>query len=74
MWQAEVWDWLPEITSINIINGNYNMTREISKTSRRMSMRLLDVVFPCRNRVTITDQFLDIEIKEAVFGKYLLDS
>ena len=58
-----------EITSINIINGSYNMTREISKTSRGMSMQLLDVVFPCRIRVSITDQFLDFEIKEAGFWK-----
>ncbi len=58
-----------EITSVNIINGSYNMTREISKTSRGMSMQLLDVVFPLRVRVTITDQFLDFEIKEAGFWK-----
>lgn len=45
------------------------MTREISKTSRGMSMQLLDVVFPLRVRVTITDQFPDFEIKEAGFWK-----
>jgi hypothetical protein len=58
-----------EITGINIITGSFNMTREISKTSRGMSMQLLDVVFPCRVRISITDQFLDVEIKEAGFWK-----
>ena len=58
-----------EITGVNIIDGSYNQTREVSKTSRGMSMQLLDVVFPCRVRVTISDQFLDIEIKEAGFWK-----
>lgn len=58
-----------EITSVNIITGSYNQTREISKTSRGMSLELLDVVFPCRVRVTITDQVLDIEIKEPGYWK-----
>lgn len=58
-----------EISNVNVISGSYNMTREVSKTSRGMSMQLLDVVFPCRVRVTITDQFIDFEIKEPGFWK-----
>jgi hypothetical protein len=58
-----------EITNVNIVQGSYNQTRELGKTPRGMSMQLLDVVFPCRVRVTISDQFVDVEIKEAGFWK-----
>lgn len=57
------------ITNINIVNGSFNQTRELSKTPRGMSLQLLDVVFPCRVRLTISDQFIDVEIKEAGFWK-----
>lgn len=58
-----------DITAVSIINGSYNQTRQVSKTSRGMSIQLLDVAFPCRVRITISDQFLDVEIKEAGFWK-----
>ncbi|MEJ7692611.1 hypothetical protein [Daejeonella sp.] len=57
------------ITNVNIVNGSYNQTRELGKTPRGMSLQLLDVVFPCRVRLTISDQFVDVEIKEAGFWK-----
>jgi hypothetical protein len=57
------------ITNVQIVQGSYNQTRELGSTSRGMSLQLLDVVFPCRVRVTISDQFVDVEIKEAGFWK-----
>lgn len=60
------------ISSVNVISGNYNQTRELAKTARGMSMQLLDVVFPCRIRVNISDQYADIEIKEPGFWKISL--
>lgn len=61
-----------DITGFNVINGSYNMTRQVSKSSRGMSVQLLDVIFPCRVRVTISDQFLDVEIKEPGFWKVVV--
>ncbi len=60
------------INSVNVVMGNYNQTRELSKTARGMSMQLLDVVFPCRIRINVSDQNVDIEIKEPGFWKVSL--
>lgn len=57
------------ITNVNIVNGSYNQTRDMAKTARGMSLQLLDVVFPCRVRITILDQFVDVEITEPGFWK-----
>lgn len=57
------------ISNVNIVNGSYNQTRELGKTARGMSLQLLDVVFPCRVRINIADQFVDVEIKEKGFWK-----
>lgn len=57
------------IGNVNIVNGSYDQTRELSRTPRGISLQLLDVVFPCRVRLTISDQFVDAEIKEAGFWK-----
>jgi len=32
-------------------------------------MQLFDVTFPCRLRITISDQFVDVEVKEPGFWK-----
>ncbi|SKB86484.1 hypothetical protein [Daejeonella lutea] len=57
------------ITNVNIVNGSYNQTRDMAKTARGMSLQLLDVVFPCRIRVSILDQMVDVEITEPGFWK-----
>jgi hypothetical protein len=58
-----------DISTISPVQGSYNMTRQISKSGRGMTLQLLDVIFPFRVRVTISDQVLDLEIKEAGFWK-----
>ena len=58
-----------EITNVNIVNGSYDQTRPVSKSARGMSMQLFDVTFPCRLRITISDQFVDVEVKEPGFWK-----
>ena len=45
------------------------MTREISKSGRGITLQLLDVIFPFRVRLTISEQVLDLEIREAGFWK-----
>ncbi|MES3016907.1 MAG: hypothetical protein V4721_03965 [Bacteroidota bacterium] len=57
------------ISNIVIVTGNYNQTRELGKTPRGVSLQLLDVVFPFRARLTISDQYVDVEIREAGFWK-----
>ena len=58
-----------DITAISPVQGSYNMTREISKSGRGMTLQLLDVIFPFRVRLTISGQVLDLEIREAGFWK-----
>jgi hypothetical protein len=60
------------ISSVNIVSGSYNQTRELSRTARGMSLQLLDVVYPCRIRINVTDQHAEIEIKEPGFWKISL--
>lgn len=61
-----------EITGVTLVSGSYNMTRQLAKSGRGMSMQLLDVVFPCRVRVTVSEQIFDFEIKETGFWKVSL--
>ncbi len=61
-----------EITGIALLSGSYNMTRELAKSGRGMSIQLLDVVFPCRVRLTVSEQAFDFEIKEAGTWKVTL--
>jgi hypothetical protein len=58
-----------EISQVLATLGNYNLTRQISKSGRGESIQLMDVVFPVRLRMTISNQILDLEIKEAGFWK-----
>jgi hypothetical protein len=58
-----------EISQVLATAGNYNLTRQISKSGRGESIQLMDVVFPVRLRITISNQNLDVEIKEAGFWK-----
>lgn len=55
------------ITDISIVQGRYNSIREMMKTAKGMTVRLIDVEYPLRIRVTISQQILDLEIKEAGF-------
>ena len=58
-----------EISQVLAIVGNYNLTRQISKSGRGESIQLMDVVYPLRLRMIISNQVLDVEIKEAGFWK-----
>ena len=58
-----------EISQVLATAGNYNMTRQISKSGRGESIQLMDVIYPVRLRMTISNQILDLEIKEAGFWK-----
>ena len=58
-----------EISQVLATAGNYNLTRQISKSGRGESIQLMDVVFPVRLRISISNQVLDVEIKEAGFWK-----
>jgi hypothetical protein len=58
-----------EISQVLATAGNYNLTRQISKSGRGESIQLMDVVFPVRLRITISNEILDVEIKEAGFWK-----
>jgi hypothetical protein len=58
-----------EISQVLAIIGNYNLNRQISKSGRGESIQLMDVVYPLRLRITISNQVLDVEMKEAGFWK-----
>ena len=58
-----------EITDIMATQGSYNMTRQISKSGRGETVQILNVVFPVRLRITVSQQILDVEIKEEGFWK-----
>lgn len=56
-----------EISQVLAIVGNYNLTRQISKSGRGESIQLMDVVYPLRLRMIISNQVLDVETKEVGF-------
>lgn len=58
-----------EINQVIATQGNYNLTRQISKSGRGESLQLMNVVYPIRLRITISNQILDVEIKEAGFWR-----
>ena len=58
-----------EITSIISINGSYVMSRDIRKSGRGVVMQLLNVVYPYRARITISEQILEFEVKQPGFWK-----
>ncbi len=60
------------ISNVNVISGNYNQIRQMSKSARGMTLQLLDVVYPCRVRINIADQYADVEFKEPGFWKISL--
>ncbi len=58
-----------EISQVLATVGTYNLTRQISKSGRGETLQLMTVVYPIRLRITISNQILDVEIKEAGFWK-----
>ncbi len=58
-----------EITEIIPMLGSYASTRDISKSGRGVVMQLLDVVYPYRARMTVSEQIIEFEIKEPGFWK-----
>lgn len=53
-----------EISSIISINGSYVMSRDIRKSGRGVVMQLLNVVYPYRARITISEQIFEFELKQ----------
>lgn len=58
-----------EISQVLATIGTYNLTRQISKSGRGESLQLMNVAYPVRLRITVSNQILDVEIKEAGFWK-----
>jgi hypothetical protein len=58
-----------EVSQVLATVGSYNLTRQISKSGRGETLQLMTVVYPIRLRITISNQILDVEIKEAGFWK-----
>lgn len=58
-----------EITQVLATVGAYNLSRQISKSGRGESLQMMNVVYPIRLRITISNQILDVEIKEAGFWR-----
>jgi len=57
------------ISDINSIIGSYASTRDVSKSGRGVIMQLLDVNYPFRGRITVSEQILEFEITEPGFWK-----
>ncbi len=62
---------LPGADIVEVIptQGSFNLIRQITKSGRGETIQLIDVVFPVRLRINISQQFLEVEIKEAGFWK-----
>jgi len=57
------------ITNILATIGSYNKIQEISKSGRGQTVQLQEVVFPLRVRITISNQVLEVDIREEGFWK-----
>ena len=58
-----------EISSIISINGSYVISRDIRKSGRGVVLQLLNVVYPYRARVTISEQIVEFEVKQPGYWK-----
>jgi hypothetical protein len=58
-----------EITEIIPMVGSYASTRNISSSGRGVVMQLLDVIYPYRARMTVSEQVIEFEIKEPGFWR-----
>jgi hypothetical protein len=59
---ADITDVLPTV-------GSYNKMQEVSKSGRGETVQLHQVVFPLKVRITISNQILEVEIREEGFWK-----
>lgn len=57
------------ISDVISVTGNYLSTRDVSKSGRGVVMQLLDVNYPYRARINVSDQVLEFEIREPGFWK-----
>lgn len=57
------------ITDITSISGNFLSRRDVSKSGRGVVLQLLDVNYPYRGRINVSDQVLEFEITEPGFWK-----
>ena len=58
-----------DITDVLATVGSYNKMQEVSKSGRGETIQLQQVVFPLKVRITISQQILEIEIREEGFWK-----
>ncbi len=58
-----------DITNVLATIGSYNRIQELSKSGRGQTIQLQQVVFPLRVRITISNQVLEVEIREEGFWK-----
>ena len=58
-----------DITDVLATIGNFNKIQEISKSGRGETIQLQQVVFPLRVRITISNQVLEVMIREEGFWK-----
>jgi hypothetical protein len=58
-----------DITDVLATVGSYNKIQEVSKSGRGETVQLHQVVFPLRVRITISNQILEVEIREEGFWK-----
>lgn len=58
-----------DITNVLATVGNYNKIQEISKSGRGETVQLQQVVFPLKVRITISNQVLEVMIREEGFWK-----
>lgn len=58
-----------EVSSIISINGSYVISRDIRKSGRGVVLQLLNVVYPYRARVTISEQIVEFEVKQPGYWK-----
>jgi hypothetical protein len=58
-----------DITDVLATVGSYNKMQEVSKSGRGETIQLHQVVFPLKIRITISNQILELEIREEGFWK-----
>jgi len=64
----------PEMLGADISNvlasiGSYNKVQEVTKSGRGHTIQLQEVVYPLRVRITISNQVLEVYIKEEGFWR-----
>lgn len=57
------------VSDILSLRGNYLSRRDVSKSGRGVVLQLVDVNYPFRGRITVSEQILEFEISEPGFWK-----